>query len=462
MKKKLLGFAFATLFMVNTNTASADTEISTIYHIYLDGQYLGVIDNQEVIEKASDEIIKENKDKYQGLPLAVEDLVVVPEQTFRPTSNNEKVYNKLKQELQVVVASTAVAVDGETIAHFKSKEDAEKALQLYKQKYVSEEALAQIESQKNSEEPLPAIQKGESRILDVSLSKEVSLLEEKILPNEVLTVEEGVTLFEKGTLKDEKYVVQENDVLVDIASKFDMKLKDLLALNPEIDEETVIYPGDELNVKAYQPFFKVMVQEEVLKEESIPFETKVVEDDSLPKGETRIKQEGKKGTKLHHYIVYKENGNQIKLETKSEEVLTEPTPKIVIKGTKIIPSRGTGSLAWPTVGGYISSTMGMRWGRLHKGIDIARPSSLTIKAADNGKVVFAGYDGGYGNKVVINHNNGMKTVYAHLRSISVSVGQTVQKGQKIGIMGSTGNSTGVHLHFEVYENGRLKNPLDYY
>ena len=118
-------------------------------------------------------------------------------------------------------------------------------------------------------------------------------------------------------------------------------------------------------------------------------------------------------------------------------------------------------MAWPTVGGYISSHQGYRWGRFHKGIDIARPSNRTIKAADNGTVTFAGWDGAYGNKVVINHNNGMRTVYAHLASINVSVGQTVEKGRKIGVMGSTGNSTGVHLHFEVYKNGSLKNPLNY-
>lgn len=99
---------------------------------------------------------------------------------------------------------------------------------------------------------------------------------------------------------------------------------------------------------------------------------------------------------------------------------------------------------------------------MHKGIDIARPSDRTIKAADNGTVVSAGNDGGgYGNKIVIDHNNGFRTVYAHLDSISVSVGQTVSKGSKIGIMGSTGDSTGVHLHFEVYKNGKMQNPLKY-
>ncbi|NQD66381.1 M23 family metallopeptidase, partial [Bacillus haikouensis] len=78
-----------------------------------------------------------------------------------------------------------------------------------------------------------------------------------------------------------------------------------------------------------------------------------------------------------------------------------------------------------------------------------------------GVVVSAGWDdGGYGNKVVIDHQNGYKTIYAHLDSISVSAGQTIGRGEKIGIMGATGESTGVHLHIEVYKNGSLINPLD--
>src|SRR5699024_10251340 len=103
-----------------------------------------------------------------------------------------------------------------------------------------------------------------------------------------------------------------------------------------------------------------------------------------------------------------------------------------------------------------------RWGRTHKGIDIARPSNRAILAADHGVVTSAGYNsGGYGNKIVINHNNGMKTIYAHLDSISVKSGQKVEKGMEIGVMGSTGRSTGIHLHFEVYKNGKLKNPMSY-
>ena len=103
--------------------------------------------------------------------------------------------------------------------------------------------------------------------------------------------------------------------------------------------------------------------------------------------------------------------------------------------------------------------MGTRWGSMHRGIDIARPSSRSILAADNGVVVSAGWSGAYGNRIEIDHNNGYKTLYAHLSSINVSVGQTVSRGSKIGVMGSTGRSTGVHLHFEVTKNGSLVNPL---
>lgn len=125
---------------------------------------------------------------------------------------------------------------------------------------------------------------------------------------------------------------------------------------------------------------------------------------------------------------------------------------------------GGGVLAWPTQGGYISSHMGNRGGRLHKGIDIARTNRSTsppIFAADSGTVVSAGSSGAYGNRVVIDHNNGMRTIYAHLSSISVKSGQNVSRGSKIGVMGATGRSTGIHLHFEVYVNGSLQNPMNY-
>lgn len=126
---------------------------------------------------------------------------------------------------------------------------------------------------------------------------------------------------------------------------------------------------------------------------------------------------------------------------------------------------GGGALGWPTKGGYISSHMGERWGKMHKGIDIARTDRSTsppIFAADDGTVETAGFNnGGYGNLVIINHGNGLKTLYAHMSSINVRSGQTVSRGQQIGVMGETGDSQGIHLHFEVHLNGALQNPVSY-
>ena len=125
-----------------------------------------------------------------------------------------------------------------------------------------------------------------------------------------------------------------------------------------------------------------------------------------------------------------------------------------------LPAPEAGRLAWPTKG-RITSRFGRRWGRLHKGIDIANSKGTPIYAADSGTVTFAGRQGGYGRMVKISHGGGLTTLYAHMSSIKVKSGQKVSKGQVIGYMGSTGNSTGPHLHFEVRVNDNPKNPLKY-
>lgn len=123
-------------------------------------------------------------------------------------------------------------------------------------------------------------------------------------------------------------------------------------------------------------------------------------------------------------------------------------------------AKSNGQFVWPTIGGQITSYQGMRWGKFHKGIDIAGPSDYSILAADSGKVTYAGWINGYGKTIKLDHNNGFTTQYAHLNSINVTVGDVVDKGSKIGVMGTTGRSTGIHLDFEVYLNGKLLNPLD--
>jgi murein DD-endopeptidase MepM/ murein hydrolase activator NlpD len=113
----------------------------------------------------------------------------------------------------------------------------------------------------------------------------------------------------------------------------------------------------------------------------------------------------------------------------------------------------------PMPGARVTSCFGARWGRLHAGVDLAAPHGTPIVAAGAGKVVLAGMEGGYGLAVLIDHGNGYLTHYGHMSAIAVQAGQTVKPGELIGKEGSTGHSTGPHLHFEVHKDA-YKNPIE--
>lgn len=113
------------------------------------------------------------------------------------------------------------------------------------------------------------------------------------------------------------------------------------------------------------------------------------------------------------------------------------------------------------VSGVLTSRFGARWGRTHTGIDIGASTGTTIKAANGGTVIFSGWKGTLGKLVVISHGNGIQTYYGHCSSLLVSAGETVSAGQAIAKVGSTGRSTGAHLHFEIRVNGSAINPQSY-
>ena len=132
-------------------------------------------------------------------------------------------------------------------------------------------------------------------------------------------------------------------------------------------------------------------------------------------------------------------------------------------------TRYSGTFTWP-LPGYTNNSSAYGWRvhpifgtrKFHKGEDIPAPTGTPIVAAASGTVTTAGWVSGYGNYTVINHGGGVMTAYGHQSAIHVSVGQTVTAGQTIGLVGSTGNSTGPHLHFEVYVNGSTQNPMSYF
>lgn len=149
------------------------------------------------------------------------------------------------------------------------------------------------------------------------------------------------------------------------------------------------------------------------------------------------------------------------LKVGQQLIIPGATPLVSRSATSVSGKSLTvpGSYRWP-VWGWVSSRFGWRNGKFHRGLDIAAPSGRTVVAARSGKVTYAGWGGSYGYIVILSHGDGVTTLYAHASKILVSVGQWVEAGQAIAQVGSTGNSTGPHLHFEVRVNGQPVNPLD--
>ncbi|MGM9950812.1 MAG: peptidoglycan DD-metalloendopeptidase family protein [Lysinibacillus sp.] len=448
----------ATTFTLGFANADLKDEIKEIYHIYSGNEYIGAVSEEETIEKMIEKKKEEASSQYKDLTLeAGSNITIIPEQVFTVAVNEAETVEKLASSLAVEAEAHALLVDGKAVAYLKNAEDYEKAIRLLKLRYVSQEELDALEGA--ATELVPLNQNDQTRVTEVSLTKPVTGEEAKADPSQILTPEEAVELLLSGALEKETYAVQQGDVLGSIASAHNLTLKELLALNPGLTESSLLKIGQPVNVTVAKPFVAVKVVMEKFKVETIDFKHITEKDETMLKGESKVKQEGKAGQKEVLYTITSENGIRTGKQATNEVVTAEPVDYINVVGTKVIPSRGTGQFVWPAVGGYVSSQMGPRWGTQHRGIDIARPSNYTIKASDNGVVTFTGWDGSYGNKIVINHNNGYETTYAHLASITVSVGQVVGQGSEIGIMGSTGNSTGTHLHFEVQKNGSLVNPL---
>ncbi|MCB0882940.1 MAG: peptidoglycan DD-metalloendopeptidase family protein [Thermoleophilia bacterium] len=126
----------------------------------------------------------------------------------------------------------------------------------------------------------------------------------------------------------------------------------------------------------------------------------------------------------------------------------------------VVRTPSSAGMIWPA-SGTLTSGFGWRWGRMHEGIDIAVPSGTPVAAAASGTVIYAGWQGGYGNIVIIDHGGGIATAYGHNTRVAVSSGQSVTQGQVIAYSGSTGHSTGPHIHFEVRVNGSAVDPMGY-
>lgn len=438
---------------VKTNTVE-------VYHVAVNGQEAGIVSSPQVIDDYKLAKYKQLEEKYPDIHMVTnhEDIRITPEKAFKPESDDSAALAKLDGMLTTHAVGVKLVVDGKVIGILKDQEAADSVLNEIKTKYVPQK------DQKNGKVVVLAahsqdLKPGESELEQVDFVQKVDVLPASIQPGELDDPNELVERIQTGGVKENLYTVEKGDCLGCIAKKFNISKQSIYQNNPDIVED-FIKEGQQLNLTVLQPLLSVKTVEEVVENQEVQYDTEVITDDSMRAGVVQQVKPGKNGMKKVAFRVTKINGEMNDEEMIREEMVEEPVNAVVRKGTKVVLGEGSGKFAWPVVSASLTSGYGSRWGKLHKGVDLVS-GNRAILASDNGKVVYAGYRNDYGNCIIIDHNNGYRTLYGHMSKLNVSVGKIVEKGENIGVMGSTGDSTGTHLHFEILRNESVENPLKY-
>lgn len=402
--------------------------------ITADGKVLAYARSKQAAENAVRALLTDKSEEIgQEVFLATELTYKTRKCPVSPLDSRQ-LNEELNTKLDFATKGVALKIDGKPELYFKNRDLAEKFLQQIKDKFRTGEDC------------------------QVHFAQKVELVDQTVNINQLHDLNEALHLAIEGKGIPRVHTVKQNETLWELALENNTTVEHLKKLNPGLTENLQI--GQKIKVSGSAPLLTVVTRYEKTNRETLPYEVEHRNDSSLPLGKSEVVQEGREGLKevVYRFLAY--NGKVTEKEIVTEKVIKEPLPRIIKRGTKFILSSRGGGLIWPTPG-RLSSPFGTRWGRKHTGIDIAANYGGPVRAAAPGRVTKAGWDGGYGRTVEIYHGNGAKTRYAHLSSITVKVGQTVNQGQLIGRVGSTGASTGPHLHFEVLVNGVPRDPLRY-
>lgn len=311
-------------------------------------------------------------------------------------------------------------------------------------------------------------------------------------PNETVAFESTIT-YEPGLYLSES-IVDEDDIIKTITSKknvatyytavsgdspiaitdkLGMTISEMAALNPGFSETTMVYIGDKFLITQEEPYLAVTVTRTEIYNENTPYETEYYDDSTKYQGSSVVTQDGEYGIDRVTADVSYINGVEVRRKVLNRVTVEDPTPKQVAMGTKAPPTDAdysiqdveVGQMYWPVGGanGGLISEMPYGYGGYygHKGLDISASYGTPIYAAESGTVILSKWYGDYGNCIMIEHDNGIVTLYGHASYLHVYAGQRVTQGQQIADVGSTGRSTGNHLHFEVRINGVCMNPINY-
>jgi len=431
-------------------------------------------------------------------------------QGYKIVPDTEATLGKLDGTIKAYATGAELVVNGEVVGIVKDEATAKKLVEKAKNSYIEEGTQTDGTATKKlaSTGSAASSDGSTSKLNSIKINDKITYAETKTSPTRILSEDEAYKLLTIGKKDPITYTVVEGDSVSSIAAKFGITQDEIYANNSDIKEFT-LQIGEVLRITLPDPMMNVTTVESV--SELIPTAPEMVirHNSELAAGKRIVASQGKSGSKRVDYRLTKKNGEIVREEWIGQEVVRRSAPIIIVKGTKVIveekpvveekveeavstastesteesssesasDSSSSGSsddssssnqeevtpsgsgFSWPVSGASISSTFGTRWGKLHAGIDLTGPSNIMASAP--GTVTYAGQMNGYGNIVIISHGDGYETRYGHLSSIGVSNGQSVSRGQSIGVMGNTGRSTGTHLHFEIRKSGSPQNPLSY-
>ena len=454
-----------------------------VYRVYLAGKSVGLINDKDSLDEYIDKEQQTLKDKYNADKVyAPEDLEVVKDVTYNENiSTTKEIYNKIKDIEPFTIKGYEITIEGidttneegETVEgkdqtiYVLDKEVFEEAMDRTIRSFVDSDSYDKYLNNDQKE-----IESGDTGtvIENIYIENKVTVKETNIPSDE--TIYENVDDLSKyllfGTLDEQqKYTVQNGDTISDVSFNNKLSNEEFLIANPEFnDVNSLLYEGQQVTISIIKPQFRLVEIDHQVTTQDIPYETETRYDNTQYSTYEETIQEGQVGSQLVTSKVEKVNGQveNAVIDNSATQVLKEPIKRIIVKGTKQ-PSYGGGTNSslssnskiegywlWPTrTPYYISSPYGYRWGTLHDGTDIAGAGyGSPIYASNNGIVVASTYKYDNGEYIIINHNNGYYTLYAHLSERYVSVGQEVTIGQTIGAMGQSGYATGPHLHFGLW------------
>lgn len=499
MKKNIVITSLITFFIIGVLFLSCSTKrfshrINTYYQVYLNGNKIGVIDNQKELYALINDSQTSIKEKYNvDTVYPPTNLKIIEANTYNDRLDDVKsVYDKIETQDDFAILGYQVTIRGEEetfSVYVLDKEIFYNAAKRFVRAFLNQEEYDKYIN--NTQEEI--VETG--RIIeDMKFKEKITIKESYISVKDKIYTDEAdlVHFLLFGSNPNTKnYTIKLGDTIESISNDNELNPEEFLIANTQYkSQNTVLKVGEKVNVTLIEPQLtfiytlkEIYNQVEFFEKEREPDETRYV-------GWSEVKTPGVNGINRYQEEYVVENGEREQGAEPTLVAVIKPVQnQVVAYGTKKYYSSGgyipenpvdtSGYWAWPTNRGYvITSYRGWRWGRMHQGIDISGAGNFNspIYSVGDGVVEYVfngcpsrgnGYGdtcgGSLGNQIRINHGNGYVTVYGHLhQNVLVRVGQTVSRGQRIGSMGNSGSSTGVHLHFEVKVNNVNIDPLRLY